>query len=148
MCQRQPSPIAMPPCAWRRDRPWPTTRCLPAAPRLHGADPSVAAPGCLSLCDLLVDRLVNLVLSISCYGPNALLRSRTMAPSITASAKLLDTTAIRAFAAILRGPLIQPGDPGYDAARTVWNAMIDRYPALIVRCAGAADVTAGVTFAR
>src|SRR5215208_729572 len=71
-----------------------------------------------------------------------------MAPSITASAKSLDATAVQALAASLRGPLIQPGDPGYDAARTTWNARIDRHPALIVRCAGAADVIAGVTFAR
>jgi FAD/FMN-containing dehydrogenase len=71
-----------------------------------------------------------------------------MATSITASAKPLDATAVQAFAATLRGPLIQPGDPGYDAARTVWNARIDRRPALIVHCAGAADVIAGVTFAR
>jgi len=48
----------------------------------------------------------------------------------------------------LRGPLFTPGTPGYDQARTVWNAMIDRRPALIVRCAGAADVVRGVRFAR
>src|SRR5215218_4706466 len=71
-----------------------------------------------------------------------------MATSVPSIAKPLDTTAVQTLAATLRGPLIQPGDPGYDAARTVWNAMIDRYPALIVRCAGAADVIAGVTFAR
>ncbi len=70
-----------------------------------------------------------------------------MATSSTASAKPLDTTAVQAFAATLRGPLMQPGDPGYDAARSVWNARIDRHPALVVRCAGAADVIAGVTFA-
>jgi FAD/FMN-containing dehydrogenase len=48
----------------------------------------------------------------------------------------------------LRGRLIQPGDAGYDASRTVWNAMIDRKPALVARCAGAADVIAAVQFAR
>lgn len=48
----------------------------------------------------------------------------------------------------LRGQLLRPGDEGYDAARTVWNAMIDRHPALIVRCAGPADVIAAVNFAR
>src|SRR5215218_9474968 len=71
-----------------------------------------------------------------------------MATSVPSIAKLLDSTAVQAFAATLRGPLIQPGDPGYDPARTIWNALIDRHPALIVRCAGAADVIAGVTFAR
>jgi FAD/FMN-containing dehydrogenase len=52
------------------------------------------------------------------------------------------------FRAQLRGPLLQPGDPGYDSARTLWNAMIERRPALIVRCAGTADVCASVAFAR
>lgn len=48
----------------------------------------------------------------------------------------------------IRGPLFQPGDPEYDEARSVWNAMIDRRPALIVRCAGVEDVVAGVNAAR
>lgn len=48
----------------------------------------------------------------------------------------------------LRGQLILPGDDTYDEARTVWNAMIDRKPALIVRCAGVADVISGVNFDR
>jgi FAD/FMN-containing dehydrogenase len=48
----------------------------------------------------------------------------------------------------LRGALLEPGDDGYDAARTVWNGMIDRRPALIARCRGAADVIASVNFAR
>ena len=48
----------------------------------------------------------------------------------------------------LRGPLLLAGEPGYDSARTVWNRAFDRKPALIARCAGAADVTAAVNFAR
>ena len=47
-----------------------------------------------------------------------------------------------------RGPLLQPGDAGYDAARRVWNGAIDRKPALIARCTGPADVIGAVNFAR
>jgi FAD/FMN-containing dehydrogenase len=48
----------------------------------------------------------------------------------------------------LRGELLEPASPGYDAARVVWNAMIDRRPALIARCRNAADVATSVGFAR
>ncbi|HET9229030.1 MAG TPA: FAD-binding oxidoreductase [Thermoanaerobaculia bacterium] len=48
----------------------------------------------------------------------------------------------------LRGPVLLPGEAGYEEARTVWNAMIDRKPALVVRCLGTADVIACVQFAR
>ena len=48
----------------------------------------------------------------------------------------------------MRGELIQPGDAHYDEARKVWNGMIDKKPALIARCASAADVVASVNFAR
>src|SRR5713226_8232586 len=48
----------------------------------------------------------------------------------------------------LRGELLTPGSPGYDQARAIWNAMIDKRPAIIVRCAGAADVIQAVNFAR
>ena len=50
--------------------------------------------------------------------------------------------------AALRGQLLRPGDDGYDQARAVWNGMIDRRPAMIARCTGAADVIHCVNFAR
>lgn len=56
--------------------------------------------------------------------------------------------AIQEFKKRLRGPLLQPADEGYDEGRKIFNAMIDRRPALIARCAGAADVIACVNFAR
>ncbi|HWN43443.1 MAG TPA: FAD-binding oxidoreductase [Thermoanaerobaculia bacterium] len=48
----------------------------------------------------------------------------------------------------LQGPVLVPGEPGYDESRTVWNAMIDRRPAAVARCLGVADVIACVQFAR
>lgn len=48
----------------------------------------------------------------------------------------------------LRGSACLPGEPGYDEARTLWNAMIDLSPGLVIRCAGAADVIQAVDFAR
>src|SRR5215212_10439099 len=50
--------------------------------------------------------------------------------------------------AAVRGSVITRADAGYQAARRVWNASIDRHPAAIVRCRGAADVIAAVSFAR
>ncbi|MEO3763751.1 FAD-dependent oxidoreductase [Streptomyces sp. B5E4] len=52
------------------------------------------------------------------------------------------------LAARLDGRLLFPGDAGYDPARTVWNAMVDRRPRMIVRAASTADVQAAVRFAR
>ena len=54
-----------------------------------------------------------------------------------------DTTvqaSVEAFRAQLRGALIEPGDPSYDAARRVYNAMIDKRPRFIAQCADVADV--------
>jgi FAD/FMN-containing dehydrogenase len=56
--------------------------------------------------------------------------------------------AIRDFRASMRGAILRPGERGYDGARRVWNGMIDKRPALIARCAGAADVVQAVQFAR
>ena len=57
----------------------------------------------------------------------------------------LSTNTLKAS---LRGELIQPGDEGYDAARKVYNAMIDKRPALIARCADVADIITAVNFGR
>jgi FAD/FMN-containing dehydrogenase len=48
----------------------------------------------------------------------------------------------------LRGAVLQPSDDGYEAARRIWNGMIDKRPAAIARCVGPADVMAAVRFAR
>ena len=60
----------------------------------------------------------------------------------------IDAAAIEQLAASFNGQLLRPGDAGYDASRSVWNAMIDRRPALIARCAGVADIRKAVDFAR
>ena len=61
---------------------------------------------------------------------------------------MVSDPAIQKFRTTLRGQSHCPGEPGYDATRAIPNAMIDRRPALIVRCSGAADVIACVQFAR
>jgi FAD/FMN-containing dehydrogenase len=57
-------------------------------------------------------------------------------------------TALDALGDRFDGQLVRPSDPDYDQARRVWNGMIDKYPALIARCTGTADVVAAVNFAR
>ncbi len=58
------------------------------------------------------------------------------------------TTDLAPLRESLHGPVIGPDDEGYDEARSIWNAMIDRRPACIARCTGVADVVAAVGFAR
>jgi hypothetical protein len=60
----------------------------------------------------------------------------------------LQEAAVQEFAANLRGELVRPEDEGYDTTRAVFNGMIDKRPAMIVRCAGTSDVIRGVSFAR
>jgi hypothetical protein len=60
----------------------------------------------------------------------------------------LSTEEIEQFETQLRGAIVQPNDGDYDEARTVYNAMHDRRPALIVRAVDAADVMAAINFAR
>ena len=60
----------------------------------------------------------------------------------------LDAQALTTFTETVRGEVLTPEDPGYDEARAIWNGLIDRRPALIVQCSGAADVVDAVNFAR
>jgi hypothetical protein len=58
------------------------------------------------------------------------------------------TKGMDGFRAVMDGPVILPGDAGFDDGRRVWNAAIDRRPAVIARCESTADVVAAVGFAR
>jgi FAD/FMN-containing dehydrogenase len=60
---------------------------------------------------------------------------------------MVSESVVQNFKTTLRGQLLLPGAAGYDEARKIHNAMIDRRPAMIVRCAGVADVVAAVRFA-
>jgi len=64
------------------------------------------------------------------------------------NAATIDADRVEAFSASLSGVVLQPGEDRYEAARRVHNGLIDKRPALIVRCRGAADVSAAVGFAR
>lgn len=60
----------------------------------------------------------------------------------------LTTDALAAFLAGFRGQVLTVQDAAYEEQRKIWNGMIDRRPALIVRCTGTADVVAAVKLAR
>jgi FAD/FMN-containing dehydrogenase len=70
------------------------------------------------------------------------------AVTLTGADTVLEEGTVEEFKASLHGRLILPEDDGYDQARTLWNAMIDKRPALIAQCSGVADVIASVNFAR
>jgi FAD/FMN-containing dehydrogenase len=61
---------------------------------------------------------------------------------------LVISSDVEALRTAIAGQVLVPHDAGYDEARTVWNGDIDRRPAVIARCASAADVSAAVGFAR
>ena len=61
-------------------------------------------------------------------------------------ASAIDSERLQQFRVAHRGALIVPADAEYDDARKIWNAMIDRRPAVILRCAGASDVLARCAF--
>ena len=58
----------------------------------------------------------------------------------------VDKVAIEAFRRGFYGQALLPGDAGYDSARRIWNASIDKHPGLIARCSEAADVVRAVKF--
>ena len=60
----------------------------------------------------------------------------------------LDKALTDALKTKLRGPLLLPGEPGYEDSRTVWNGMIDKKPGAVARAAGVADIVSCVNFAR
>src|SRR5215216_6205128 len=60
----------------------------------------------------------------------------------------IERSGVEVLREAFRGALLQPEEEGYGEARRVWNGSIDRYPALIARCAGADDVATAMRFAR
>src|SRR5450759_5697437 len=69
--------------------------------------------------------------------------------AITADAReVIGEATLGELEGTLRGQLVRPSDPDYDQARAVWNAAHARRPALVIRCAGTADVVRAVEFAR
>src|SRR5258705_13392105 len=61
---------------------------------------------------------------------------------------ILDKATVATFINAFGSQALLPGNAGYDSARRLWNASIDKYPGLIVRCLSAADVVRAVKFAR
>jgi len=74
--------------------------------------------------------------------------SALQAVTLSGKPTLIPAAAVKDFAASLHGPLLTASDAEYDQARRLWNRMIDRRPAMIARCSGAADIARAVSFAR
>src|SRR6516164_3490837 len=55
---------------------------------------------------------------------------------------------VQEFRSAFHGTVLQPSDGGYDVARQIWNASVDKHPGFIAQCSGSADVITAVTFAR
>ena len=68
--------------------------------------------------------------------------------SLQGEAIVLGSETVTAFRQTVRGDVCLPQEAGYDEARTIWNAMINRRPGAVVRCRGAADIIRAVRFAR
>ena len=68
--------------------------------------------------------------------------------TLNGSTKVVDAGAIEALDEALRGGVSHENSAGYDAARTIWNAMVDRKPGLVAHAKGASDVQKIVNFAQ
>jgi FAD/FMN-containing dehydrogenase len=68
--------------------------------------------------------------------------------TLDASMKVIEPATIEALQATIRGEVLTPDSPHYDEARTIWNAAVNRKPALIVRCREAGDAIRSIRFAR
>ncbi len=79
------------------------------------------------------------------YNPNGQLHAQTISPQ---EKQHTCGQAMEVLASNLRGEVILPGNPAYEAERKVWNGIFDRHPAAIVRCVDAEDVRTAVNFAR
>src|SRR5947207_1382217 len=71
-----------------------------------------------------------------------------MATAAPEGGHVLGEATLAELRAQILGSMITPSDPDYQSARRIWNRVIDRHPALILRCSGVADVISGVGFAR
>jgi hypothetical protein len=71
-----------------------------------------------------------------------------MSDQVQSQHSQLTEAEIESFRSGLRGTIVRPQDEEYNAARAIWNAMVEKNPAMIVRCAGISDVIACVNFAR
>jgi hypothetical protein len=69
-------------------------------------------------------------------------------PMVSTGTEAIEPRSLDHLRGHFRSALLRPGEEGYDEARRIWNGDIDRYPALIARCAGADDVATAVRFAR
>jgi len=76
------------------------------------------------------------------------MESRVTHLALEAADESLSDAAIGSLRESFRGQLTRPAEPGYDEARRVWNATVDRHPAIVAHCTGTADVVAAVRFAR
>jgi FAD/FMN-containing dehydrogenase len=66
----------------------------------------------------------------------------------TGGKRTISSEAVETLRQTMRGQLLLPGQDGYESARSIWNAMIDKRPAIVARCAGVSDVLRSVAFVR